>query len=122
MQVAELSAQLAVERSRVEALQADVAAGAAAITQLEADSARDVANLVQGARPSDGGAAMDEGPSGDGGGAGGDGVNADTMTVQEIKEWLTDRGHESEVWELATRKTPRVKKADWVALVRSKQG
>lgn len=46
---------------------------------------------------------------------------ADGMTIQEIKEWLIDHGFEGEVWELASRRTPRVKKADWVSLMKSKQ-
>lgn len=43
--------------------------------------------------------------------------DANGMTIQEIKECLIDRGYEGEVWELASRRTPRVKKADWVALL-----
>jgi hypothetical protein len=121
LQVAELTAQLALERSRVQALQADVAAGTAAIAQLEADSARDAEQMAQRAQAGQDAEPMDEGP-GAAEGSGGAGMNADAMMVQEIKEWLTDQGHESEVWELATRKTPRVKKADWIALMRSKAG
>lgn len=48
-------------------------------------------------------------------------VNPAQMTIPEIKEWLTDAGFEGEVWELVNRKTPRVKKDDWVQLARSKQ-
>jgi hypothetical protein len=47
--------------------------------------------------------------------------DAGKMTIQEIKKWLLDRDHEGEVWELANRKAPRVKKDDWVQLMRSKQ-
>jgi hypothetical protein len=47
--------------------------------------------------------------------------DAGKMTIQEIKKWLLDRDHEGEVWELLNRKAPRVKKEDWVQLMRSKQ-
>jgi hypothetical protein len=66
--------------------------------------------------------ADDVGPVGmdvDAPGAGG--TKAESMTIQEIKEWLTDNGYEDECWALANRKTPRVKKAEWVALMNSKQ-
>ena len=46
---------------------------------------------------------------------------AEGMTIQEIKESLIDLGFEGEVWELASRRTPRVKKADWVALMKRHQ-
>ena len=48
-------------------------------------------------------------------------VNPAQMTITEIKEWLTDRGHEGDVWNLANRKAPRAKKDDWVQLIASKQ-
>jgi hypothetical protein len=54
--------------------------------------------------------------------ANGNAVNTAQLTIQEIKEWLTDQGFEEEVWALTSRKAPRVKKDDWVQLVRSKQG
>eukprot|EP00892_Ulva_mutabilis_P000560 jgi/Ulvmu1/10504/UM064_0042.1 len=44
--------------------------------------------------------------------------DAEGMTIQEIKEWLIDHGFEAHVWDLANRRTPRVKKADWVALMK----
>lgn len=127
VQVSELTRQLAQERSRVQALQADVAAGTAAIAQLEADSARDAAamaaQIAERARAVQEAEPMDEAPAAGGSGSDGDGgANAEAMTVQEIKEWLTEGGFESEVWALATRKTPRVKKADWISLMQSKQG
>lgn len=46
---------------------------------------------------------------------------AEAMTIQEIKEWLIDHGFEADVWELVNRRTPRVKKADWVALMTHRQ-
>lgn len=48
-------------------------------------------------------------------------LDAEGMTIQEIKEWLIDHGFEGHVWELANRRAPRVKKADWVALLKRSQ-
>lgn len=47
--------------------------------------------------------------------------DAEGMTIQEIKEWLIDHGFEGEVWNLASRRAPRVKKADWVSLMKARQ-
>lgn len=37
------------------------------------------------------------------------------MTVQGMKQWLMEHGHEAEVWQLSNKKA---KKADWEAAVR----
>jgi hypothetical protein len=47
-------------------------------------------------------------------------LNVEQMTIQEIKEWLTDHGYEDEVWALASRKKPRVVRGDWIQLIQEK--
>ena len=39
----------------------------------------------------------------------------DTMTVAQIKQWLTDAGHDAEVWRLAGAKA---RKPEWVAAMK----
>ena len=45
----------------------------------------------------------------------GDEPTPDTMTVAAIKQWLTDAGHDGEVWRLAGAKA---RKAEWVAAMK----
>lgn len=106
--------ELDAAAGRVRGLLAEKDAQAVALARLQAETENDVAALAQPS-PSGGAAAP---LAGDAAGA----LRVEQMTIQEIKEWLTERGHEAEVWELTNRKTPRVKKADWVDLMRSKQG
>ncbi|GLC35099.1 hypothetical protein PLESTM_000279400 [Pleodorina starrii] len=62
----------------------------------------------------------------DGAGGGGrgrvlvDAGNISKMTVQEIKDLLTQAGYHDDVWDLTNRK-PAPKKADWVALLQQRQ-
>ena len=46
--------------------------------------------------------------------------DAASMTIQKIKVWLMEHGHEGDVWELAKRH-PRATKAEWVALMSNHQ-
>lgn len=118
--VASLTAQLAAEKKRVAELLADQEAQAAALKEMQQQTEKEVAAHAMQQRDSIG---DDAGPAGmDVDPAGAGGPRAEGLTIQEIKEWLTDNGHEEECWELANRKTPRVKKAEWVALMNSKQG
>lgn len=115
-----LTAQLTAERKRVAELLAEQEAQAAALKEMQQQTEQEVAQHVMQQRD----VGDDAGPAGmdiDAVGAG-SGPRAEGMTIQEIKEWLTDNGYEDECWALANRKTPRVKKAEWVALMNSKQG
>jgi hypothetical protein len=44
-----------------------------------------------------------------------------SMTIPNMKTWLTSHGFDQEAWALSTRK-PAAKKGDWVALVTEKAG
>lgn len=109
--------ELGTERQRVAALQAERGAQAAALQAAQAETDRDVAQFGGGGGDD---AEMAAADGEDVGGAENGALNPAQMTMPEIKEWLTDNGHEDVVWELSVRK-PRAKKADWVELMRSKQ-
>jgi hypothetical protein len=51
-------------------------------------------------------------------GEGDDTGDLSSMTIPQIKVWLTDNGHEAAVWALNSNRT--AKKADWVQLMREK--
>ena len=133
--LAQKQGELDTQRARAEQLIAERDANAATVAQLQQDTDRAVAQLAaaheanNGAAAGNGGAGFaapdvgdaNMGVGGDEQHAGNDAVNVGQMTIQEIKEWLTDAGHEEEVWALASRKAPRVKKDEWVQLIRSKQ-
>ena len=108
--------ELNAERQRVATLQAERDASAAALQAAQAETDRDVAQFT----PNGGDAQMAENEGDDAGPAPDDELNPAQMTVQEIKEWLTDHEHEADVWELNGRK-PRAKKSDWVDLMQSKR-
>ncbi|GMH32246.1 hypothetical protein BSKO_00080 [Bryopsis sp. KO-2023] len=48
------------------------------------------------------------------------GVEPESMTIAEIKEWLTLQGHGGTVWDLAIQ--GKMKKADWVSLIKRVAG
>ncbi|KAG2488736.1 hypothetical protein HYH03_012735 [Edaphochlamys debaryana] len=118
-------------RAEAEQLRADLAAEAGAkgamqsrLDELvaEAQAARAQALSGGGARSHDENSHPDAStsPSAAGGGGPrvlGDAGNIAGMTVQEIKDALTQGGFTEEVWALAVRK-PAPKKADWVELMR----
>lgn len=110
----ELAAEAAAARS--EALEASHRAAAAAAAAAAAGSRRDNDENVQ---PQPAAAA-----AGGGGGSGravlSDAANLSAMTVQEIKDALTQAGYAEDVWALSTRK-PAPKKAEWVELMRRRQ-
>ena len=111
MQVGELQAAVRGGEERARALQDQLDAGHAAAEALEAEADHEVAQMGKRVRTE---ALSTEAA------AAAEAVDVDSMTIQEMKEWLTEAGCESEVWELANRKTPRIKKADWADLVRRK--
>jgi hypothetical protein len=47
------------------------------------------------------------------------GVQPDKMSIAQLKNWLTEQGHEDEVWKLAQGKA---KKSQYVAAVREVLG
>lgn len=117
--LAALATQLTAEKKRVAELLAEKEAQAAALQEMQQQTEREVAQHAMQQRDSMG---DDAGPAGmDVDPVGADGPRAEGLTIQEIKEWLTDNGHEDACWTLANRKAPRVKKAEWVALMNSKQ-
>jgi hypothetical protein len=105
--------QRAVElQSRVESLQA-------ALHQTH-QQAQQVAGIVDRREDLGGGGGWDDG----GGGGGGEEAGplpppaapapSSSMTMEKIKSWLMENGHESEAWQLANR---RAKKSEWVELM-----
>ena len=115
-----MATQLDAEKKRVAELLAEQEAQATALKEMQQQTEKEVAQHAMQQRDSIG---DDAGPAGmDVDPAGAGGPRAEGLTIQEIKEWLTDNGHEEECWQLANRKAPRVKKAEWVALMNNKQG
>ena len=121
--VAQLQAQLQSERQLVASLKEERDANTAAMQALQQETDRTVAQLTCRSDAAAAGAAVVDDVMADAGDQNGrnNGLNVAQMTIQEIKEWLTDHGHEEEVWALASRKAPRVKKGDWLELIQSKQ-
>jgi hypothetical protein len=117
--VAVLTAQLALEKQRAVELLAQQKAQEATIQQLQQETENDVARLARHTRESLGEDIATN--AADHAAAAETALRAEGRTIQEIKEWLIDNGYEEECWALANRKTPRVKKADWVNLMSSKQ-
>jgi hypothetical protein len=125
-QLAQLQAEVDSQRHLVATLIAERDANAAAVQALQHETDRTVEQLTLWPQGNIAGSstpalvAVDSATAADQS-EGNEAVNAGQMTIQEIKEWLTDHGFEDDVWSLTNRKTPRVKKDDWLQLIRSKQ-
>lgn len=116
-QLAAKQAELSAAQQRVQQLQAERTNQAAALAELQDATNRDVAQIAghgAGAGDADMAEAEDENDPQDA-----EQVDGNNMTIPEIKAWLTDHGHEGDVFEMAQRK--RTRKADWVQLISSKQ-
>lgn len=124
--LAQLHAEVDSQRHLVATLIAERDANAAAVQALQHETDRTVEQLTLRPRGNGAGSSTPALAAGDSVTAadqneGSEAVNAGQMTIQEIKEWLTDHGFEDDVWSLTNRKTPRVKKDDWLQLIWSKQ-